>query len=311
MPAPYPKSIINAIIAAAKTNPDTETFASLASRFNVSLSVVYVHLKRNNIHLTPKQRLFAKYSVDESFFSVIDTPAKAQILGFIYADGCLSAFDKAVSIGLAIKDEAYLRTINHLMGHTKPLYYRRNRETISPETGRIYPAQDSCILTLTRKRIYNDLFALGLRPRKSYLDLPLPPIPDHLIRWFILGLFEGDGCLTYTIRRGNTVVAGFRLLGSLAILEQIGMHIKQHLAIPLPQRIPKDGNVVHVLRYDTQHAVTRLMEWLYAEHTGLRLERKYAKWLEIKQRRTDLMKSWTPRQIQQGQNALKPLPPVL
>jgi hypothetical protein len=302
------KANLQAALAAARANPDTETRKGLAQRFGISASALARNMRQTGVKLTSKQRFVTLYSVDETFFSVIDTPAKAQILGFIYADGCMSASVKAMSIGVAITDESYLQTINRIMGHTKPLYYVRRTTMVGPQTGCLHPAQDICTLALTRKRIYEDLINLGLRPGKTYLDLPLPPIPDHLIRWFILGMFEGDGSITYCKRR-NTVITSWSLVGTPTILHQIAQHLERRLGIPHPNTIFKDGGT-HVLRYGAQCNIQRLMDWLYAEHTGLRMERKYVKWMEICRVREETIRSWTPQQARQSARSLLALPPV-
>lgn len=308
MPAPHPKVTVDALIAAAKANPDTETAESLGKRFGMHPCTVWRYLKLHKVKLTDKRHFLAKYTVDETFFETIDTPVKAQILGFIYADGTLSPRHRRMSITVSVVDEQYLKTINQLMGHTKPLYHGKTAQ-LTTRKGKTYTSQPSCSAVFTRRRIYDDLAKIGLCPRKTYVDLPLPPIPDRLIRWFILGLFEGDGCISYHLYRGKKTIPNWCLLGGPTILRQIADHIEHHLGIPHNHHIPRDKNI-NSLRYSSQAAVNRLMDWLYTEHTGLRMDRKYDKWLEYKRVTEELMSKWTPDQHRNGKRALKSLPPL-
>jgi len=308
MPLPISKEVASAIIAAAQANPETETVQGLARRFGVSNPTVGNYLRKAGVHLTHKRRFRPVYSLNENFFADIDSPVKAQILGFICADGCLAESEKRVAISVAQQDEAYLEEMNKAMEHTKPIHRFVIGMMKGPQTGRMYPAQVRCSLILGRAKIYGDLLKLGLCPRKTWVDLSLPPIRAELIRWFILGLFEGDGCITCSKKKtGSSVTLEWSVVASPTMLTQIAKYIEQHLAIPAPNLAKKRG--IHELRYSAEESVVRLMEWLYSEPTGLRMERKYNKWMEAKATKDASRLGWTERQ-HRASHAKKHLPPM-
>lgn len=254
--------------------------SELANRFGISRSSVVSILGKHGIRLIHRARLKPRYDIDETFFSVIDTPIKAQILGFVYADGSMSPHNRSINISVAQQDEAYLEGINRAMKHTKPIYHLEIGFMVGPKTGRVYPAQVRCTLNISRSSMYRDAEALGLCPRKTYIDLPLPSIPDHLIRWFILGLFEGDGCISHSARGPNQrITAKWSVIVGRMMGKQITEYLARCIGLSVRPIPPKDA--VHTLSYSSQNEVTRLMSWLYETGTGLRMERKHQKWQEI------------------------------
>ena len=44
--------------------------------------------------------------------------------------------------------------------------------------------------------MYNRLVNLGIKENKSHLDYKIPNIDENFINSFILGYFDGDGCIT-------------------------------------------------------------------------------------------------------------------
>ena len=57
-------------------------------------------------------------------------------------------------------------------------------------------AHESFGVDITSAQLCNSLVDLGIGYDKSHADLHIPNIPNHLIRHFIRGYFDGDGCIT-------------------------------------------------------------------------------------------------------------------
>lgn len=51
-------------------------------------------------------------------------------------------------------------------------------------------------MDITSAELCNSLVNLGIGYNKSHFDLHIPNIPEHLIKHFIRGYFDGDGCIT-------------------------------------------------------------------------------------------------------------------
>lgn len=124
-----------------------------------------------------------KYKIDENFFNRIDNQVKAYVLGFIYSDGCLSKNGSEIIIKLHHKDFDILQRIKKEMASDHPineLNSYKNRQVS---------------FRFSSKLIYQDLIKLGLKPAKTFI-IEFPQIENNLIRHFIRGYFDGDGCLS-------------------------------------------------------------------------------------------------------------------
>ena len=119
-----------------------------------------------------------KYHFNENYFNELKTHEQAYILGFIYADGynrgdCLELDQIGERIDI-------LEKINKALNSEYPI------RSYSPNLYR---------LTFNSVQLCSDLTKLGAVKNKS-LVLKFPNfIPDELMSSFILGYFDGDGCV--------------------------------------------------------------------------------------------------------------------
>lgn len=167
---------------------------SIAKKFYVNPSSIYRILIKNNIIIKNNSKTKQKYEINECYFNHIDTESKSYFLGLIYADGCLSNCKYQMKISLQKNDKNILETF------IKELQYSGNLKQID-RYNKINPSYKiQYQLTISNKQIYTDLIKLGVFSNKS-LNLIFPnnqQVPEHLIKHFILGYFDGDGCITKT-----------------------------------------------------------------------------------------------------------------
>lgn len=163
----------------------------LARKFKISSYTVREVLVEAG--LIPKERNHLltgrkiKYSVDNNFFSIIDTEEKAYILGFVYADGSVNERYKQMVIGLKYDDKEILEKISKSMSSTFPITI--NYGSYSKN----YPKTKKCAINITSHQIFYDLCNIGCVPRKSDILIFPENIPDELIHHFMRGYFDGDG----------------------------------------------------------------------------------------------------------------------
>ena len=86
----------------------------ISRKLNISIPTVFRCLERENIksRTVGESRSFRR--IDDTFFEKINTFEKAQILGMIYADGCLysrSENSHVLSISLQYSDIQYLEQV--------------------------------------------------------------------------------------------------------------------------------------------------------------------------------------------------------
>ncbi len=265
----------NAII---KTYLTGLTIDKTAAAHGSYYRMVYNVLKQNKVPIRPRRR----YTMNQTYFEKIDSHEKAQVLGFYWADGCL--VDKKrhgemamLSLGLAAKDIDYMEWIIKQFGATYPIqrYKAKGRDYIK--------------LAISDPKPVADIQKLGIHPRKSLVvGFPTPEqVPDEFIRSFILGVFEGDGCVHLSKLRGDNGVSSGALVQFAATINFNKALQEKFAAIGIDSRIeyPKDmiGKNFCKLNITRLTSVFKLMRWMYSG-SSYRMERKWAKFQEFRAR---------------------------
>ncbi len=105
----------------------------------------------------------------------------AYILGFIAADGALIKNKRGANfLEIEITDKELLKSIRKILGSNHKISTRHRSSKLSYR------------LQIGSKAIYNDLFKLGIKPKKS-LTIKLPKTPNNYFNHFLRGYFDGDG----------------------------------------------------------------------------------------------------------------------
>lgn len=131
--------------------------------------------------------------------NIIDTEEKAYLLGQIYGDGCNSKTKRKQKSGYAYKtmlasidtDTELYKTINSLFPFFRITKYSSHNNVI--------------YLICTQKKLYEDLFNLGMVSNKVIYDktgeFHFPELQENLIHHFIRGYFDADGSCWYPTRK--------------------------------------------------------------------------------------------------------------
>lgn len=216
------------------------------------------------------------YSVNQHYFDVIDTEAKAYFLGLLYADGCISDRDEMI-LSLQEKDINILLKFKSEMESQHPIYIQTLK---NPNY------QKSCRFSIRNKFLANQLITLGCIPRKS-LILKFPQssqVPDHLIHHFVRGYFDGDGCLVITYYKNCGIMRWSHIVTFLGTEEFCGK-----LSLIISRVVGKSphhrnglgkSEKIMSLTLGGKIEVARLYEWMYGNAT-IYLQRKYDKFQEF------------------------------
>lgn len=234
-----------------------KTLTETAKEFNIAYSKVRKILIENNVEI----RSIRKYSLNESYFSSIDTANKAYVLGFLYADGCIGSTLKTVTIALQERDKEVLDFINKELEHTKPLYYKKKRTE---------KCQAQYVLQLNSVQIWEDLIKIGCVPNKSK-NLSFPSIKEEFYPDFIRGYFDGDG----SVHIAKNKCLYIRFTGAIGFIKEIQniLHIKCKATI----------NKIHYYRNGksctiengAKKDVNNIIKYIY--NGNFKLNRKYEK----------------------------------
>ena len=144
---------------------------------------------------------------NENYFNIIDNPNKAYIAGFIAADGALVKSTQSNSIALTItihkKDKEVLEFIKKELGCDNPIKELKRDNLIR--------------FTISSKQLSTDLINLGIVPNKSLILKDIyNNIPKEFQKSFLLGYFDGDGCIHFDEKRNKYT---FSVRGTAEFLE--------------------------------------------------------------------------------------------
>lgn len=156
-------------------------------------------------------------SHNENYFENIDTENKAYWLGFIAADGCINSKYPTLSINISQKDLTLIEKFALDIEFNNKIF---KSTSLIKETGNY---RHMCAINCTSKKLVSDLAKYGLGPQKTFtLQAPIN-IPDDMIRHWIRGYIDGDGCFTWN-KKGNRL--SIKVLGTESVLKYIHHHLK-------------------------------------------------------------------------------------
>lgn len=222
------------------------------------------------------------YICDYEYFKNIDTESKAYWLGFIYADGWVTVNSNTnsghVGIQLQKNDVNHLKKFNKDINGNCPITFGEKACTISSNPEKLNPY---CRIRIYSINMVNDLINHGVNSNKSY-DITFPDIQENLIRHFIRGFFDGDGCVRSRTRKlssGKTKQYPVCDISchEKSFLESIRSHIYSK---GINSYIYPDGTSFRLYLSGLDDNIT-FLDYIYKDSI-VYLDRKYKRYQEIK-----------------------------
>lgn len=262
-------SLKNAVDEYIKNINNNPSLTKIGKKWNIGRNALSKRLKELGIVVINHQN---KVKFNEHIFDSIDTEEKAYWLGFIFADGYVSSTNNKVELSLKSGDTLHLEKFNKFMGGAS------NKVKIGKSTcGNVI--YERCRWFISNKHLKETLISYGCTPNKSLvLKFPNESIFKNklLIRHFIRGYIDGDGCLSYGNK--NHTEPTISILGTRDFLEGIERHIPELKNYSLHLN-DKNNDKTFVLSA-TYRVAFRVTLRLYKNST-IYLERKYEKYLEF------------------------------
>ena len=245
------------------------SLTKMAKREGTTRQTLAKHFRELGVEIVNKQN---RLKFDSTVFDSIDTEEKAYWLGFIWADGYISSDPlKNTSryifeISLKGSDKPHLDKFNKFMKHENA-----NKVTIeNAKCGNIICKR--CRWYVANKHLWETLNSYGCTPQKS-LTLKFPDEgifkSKDLIRHFIRGYFDGDGC--FTRHAYHTIVSpAISFLGTKDFLDKI---IKYTNIEANYRHDHKHSEFTWILEYHKEPGI-ELVNYLY-DNCTIYLDRKY------------------------------------
>lgn len=201
--------------------------------------------------------VFSKYKL----FDKIDNEIAAYWLGYLYADGCVYKN----KLCLSSKD------IGHLYK------YQEDMNAKTKICTRFLKGHTYGISYISCPILVHKLINLGCVPRKS-LILQFPTdkqVPKYLLRHFVRGYFDGDGCVCYNKRQ-----ASISFCGTFGFLSKLSQYF---VDIGMNERLPKfNKGECYQLHHSAKSDILKFYETVYKDSV-VNLDRKNKIFIDIMQ----------------------------
>lgn len=241
-------------------------------------------IKKYKLHYPQIYRIFnesgveainirSKYRFDIKFFDIIDTEEKAYLLGLLYADGYNMETRNTVCLHLNIKDLNHIEKVKKILKADHPIKHLSNR------------TRQQFGISLTNKRFSEKLAELGCMQAKTFkIKFPTTDqVPNSLLRHFIRGYFDGDGCIQhhYT-KRSKREIFQISFVGTENFCNKLRSIIQTKFSINgyINTRHPERNHNIRQLIYGGNLQVQTVLDWIY-KNSLIQLDRKFKKYLYL------------------------------
>ena len=205
-----------------------------------------------------------KSHVNDHIFDAIDTEEKAYWLGFLYADGNVYHHNESWRIELTLQES----DLSHL---------KKFASFISFKEAPKYRSKTKAYRVMFGSRIMAEqLINKGCVEKKSLiLKFPIYEIvPKNLMRHFIRGYFDGDGCITLRHTTSKEVPVA-SMLGTKEFLSDLLTEIGNESKV-IKKEHNNDINT-YCVRFKTEEGF-KFLDYMYKD-ASIYLQRKFNKYL--------------------------------
>lgn len=223
----------------------------IAKQYLVSGDVIRRVLIDNGIEI---KRHYGQ-TFDEHYFDNIDTPNKAYLLGFLYADGCVNK-NNVISFTLHRNDKEILEMYASELKATNQITDVKNKPHVR--------------LAFCSKHMCNTLMSLGCGHNKTS-SLKFPDIPEIYKYDFIRGFMDGDGCISIK-KQGTHKYISLSFTGTEDMMNALNVIFKTNNPISFYRN-------AYALHIGKRTDVMRILNNIY-KNAELYMTRKFNKYQE-------------------------------
>jgi len=218
-----------------------------------------------------------KYSINIDFFKKPLSNDAAYILGYILTDGNIRIGTRNSRLNISSCDNQIIEDIKKAMGSTHKIYCKDRLTAYSKTTKKIYKARPCYELNICFKSICEDLFRLGITPKKSLtIECPVCINNKDLFRNFLRGVIDGDGSIILH-KDGDRMIQRIEIIsGSGKFLNKIADLVAKYVGV---RRVNVNSHKkkYFVISYGHYDSIT-IGKFIYADiNKIIYLKRKYEK----------------------------------
>lgn len=213
-----------------------------------------------NLKHTPESN--RKYNLNVNYFKTIDSEIKAYYLGFGMADFGMRKDCYSFEFRLKKDDKYIIEKLAEELNYTADLYHYKDS------------IREGYTLIISSKEICRDLIYHGIVPNKSGKEVLPNTVPKELIRHFIRGFIDGDGCIESSMKRLSICSMSYNILLSIKLFLEKELNIKEYDIKPT---LKESGNIIYYYKV-YGNAFMKVLDYLYKDST-IYLIRKYDNYL--------------------------------
>ena len=206
----------------------------------------------NKTGLKPKSGKKAP-KFNTTYFKKIDNEEKAYILGYITADGYIGSNERTLCFNINKQDIDFIKKFD---------------KAINANSNICKSSTPNCIkVNYCSKEIVNDLSKYGIVRNKTK-TVNIPNLDEHLIRHFLRGYIDGDGCVS---KRTVTITIGSEKMYS-SLMKILSEHSKGKI-----YSVKGKNNNYYTIQLCRRNS--DVIKWIY-EDCKIYLDRKYNSYVQ-------------------------------
>lgn len=205
-----------------------------------------------------------KYSIDEFKLLDFSDSDACYLAGLIATDGYVNTNAEFVSIVL-VGDSEYqlLSDILKVFSSTDIVRtYKKNNNSI----------RLSC---LGYKNFLNECFDIPSKNKTEVVGVPKSFISESCAKAYVLGCFDGDGCITHINKSPNARL----LTKSKKLVYGIADIIEYYTDVKVNRKTERGYPMISI---GGKENLLKFLDWIYSSDSSLKLMRKYEKYLVVK-----------------------------
>lgn len=208
--------------------------------------------------------MYTYHSLDSNYFDEINTPRKAYWLGYLFSDGSIGK-NNAICLSCKSDDRYILEQFKSDIGSSAPITEYTNPERFIRD--HLTSADKITRFVCYNKHMSERLIELG-GGRKKDERVGFPVMPDNLVKDFIRGYFDGDGCI-YKRTGKNCDHYYVSFCGWSDLLTHISRVISETLSIK-PSKVYTSNNKSCYITWGGNTIVRKFFERIYKSEFSLK-----------------------------------------
>lgn len=203
-----------------------------------------------------------KYNLNVDYFKTIDSETKAYYLGFGMADFGMRKDCYSFEFRLKKDDKYIIEKLAKELNYTADLYHFKDS------------IREGYALNISSKDMCRDLIYHGIVPNKSGKEVLPSTVPKELIKHFIRGFIDGDGCIESSMKRLSICSMSYNILLSIKLFLEKELNIKEY---DIKSTIKESGNILYYYKIYS-YSFMKVLDYLYKDST-IYLTRKHDNYL--------------------------------